>query len=544
MSQPEPAKYKQLPSGRHKLIYLGNLYQQVNQGWKLAAYLQDEGGNIRPHRFRIEALPDLRIGQHFQDGTPEPEPIDKTFRVPLPSESKWRTEAAGKAIPQKLWHLGSKPELCQQNVFVFTQGAREFVVPVLELARALLVHTKAVCKQMMMPNGLDGLAIVQKDSPLQGEAEIRFRPDAPLYLIENETFRKHLIWMLLHPVPAAMFSSIYSRFISQNNQSIASKFQRFVFDMAAPDFSNVWMEYSGPIYGNRVFVREITGFSGLPDCGYKALCSHPHRREAVKADESGKPDSAISLTVPENMEIDEKEDDSSTSNHTRFVDIRPVNISYQVEPDIEIVYSGNSQSSQGKSTNIKPANNAETSTGSLGDPDKNSKLESVEYGQPQSLHHDQASGLLLFTEVVEQIASENNWRFTIDYYELPSVSRTQFRLLGDRPRQAGLASFYLPGGVTKHLLEVQISDARYLSTLLLTSPVLVTKEACKDRVSLLLWALVKGTGHWKAPLLSGLKGKLKPLIVEKIRHPKRLYEKTPDEACQVWVEKLQKILRE
>ncbi len=92
-------------------------------------------------------------------------------------------------------------------------------------------------------------------------------------------------------------------------------------------------------------------------------------------------------------------------------------------------------------------------------------------------------------------------------------------------------------------VRVQISDARYLSPLLLTSPVLVTREACKDRVSLLLWALVKGTGHWKAPLLSGLKGKLKPLIVEKIRHPKRLHEKTPDEACKVWVEKLQKILR-
>ena len=79
------------------------------------------------------------------------------------------------------------------------------------------------------------------------------------------------------------------------------------------------MEYSGPIYGNRVFVREVIGFSGLPDCGYKALCSHPRKKERIKASESEKPNNALSLPVPENLEIDEQEDDTSASNHKRFV---------------------------------------------------------------------------------------------------------------------------------------------------------------------------------------------------------------------------------
>ena len=127
-------------------------------------------------------------------------------------------------------------------MFVFTQGNREFVVPVLEFARALFFHTKAICKYMMTPHGLNNLAVAQKDSPRQGEAEIKFRPDVPLYLIENEQYRQHLTWMLLHPTAAGMFSSIYSRFVQQNNQNTGSSYQRFTFDMVAPDLGDYFRD--------------------------------------------------------------------------------------------------------------------------------------------------------------------------------------------------------------------------------------------------------------------------------------------------------------
>lgn len=205
----------------------------------------------------------------------------------------------------------------------------------------------------------------------------------------------------------------------------------------------------------------------------------------------------------------------------------------------EVVYSGSSQPPNGQQADIRPVGVAETSTGSLGDPDKNSKLESVEYGQLQPSSHDGTGGLTLFKEVVKQLAKDNSWSFTIDYYELPSVSRTQFRLLAGQPRSAGLATFFLPDGYTKHLLEVQISDGRYLSTLLLISQKPIIKKVYKDRASLLLWALVKSSGQWKESLLKGLTSKLWPLTVSKIRHLKRLAEKSNEDARKAWSKKIQ-----
>lgn len=188
-----------------------------------------------------------------------------------------------------------------------------YIIPVLEFARALLFHKKAVCKSMLMPNGLDELALIRKGTPMPREAKIRFRPDAPLYLLDNLETRQHLVWMMLHKEPSRLFNSIYQKMITQQNQNKTSRYKRFTFDMKAPGLAGVRMEYAGPIFGNTVFVREILGFNGLPDSGYKAWLFHPRKKKNVDASSAGKGGQPLSLPVPENLEIDEQDDDTNTA---------------------------------------------------------------------------------------------------------------------------------------------------------------------------------------------------------------------------------------
>ncbi|WP_422450133.1 hypothetical protein [Endozoicomonas sp. ALB091] len=209
-------------------------------------------------------------------------PADETFWVTLPGKSDWKVETAANAIPASLWPLYSQPELCQQQMYVFRQGNRNYVLPVIELARALLIRNKPIARQLFMPAGLNQLAPVNQHRPFQGQAEIKFREETPLYLIDNPQVLYHLIWLLLHPEPSRLFSSVYRHMVEQQESRVSQTYRRFTFIMDIPDLPGMKVEYAGPIWGNTVFVREVLGFTRLPDHGYKPLFSHPARKQPVK----------------------------------------------------------------------------------------------------------------------------------------------------------------------------------------------------------------------------------------------------------------------
>ena len=505
----------------------------------MAVWLQSEDGQITSHSFRLEALPDLRVGQQFVDGVAIPAAADRIFTMSLPSAASCRTVSAGTAIPPKLWRLYGERELCQQNVFVITQGGREYVLPVIELARALLVPKKVIAKHLLTPSGLNGIALAHEDQPSQGKTELKFKPDTPLYLIDDLNCRKHLVWMLRHEQPSKLFNSVYQYMLAQQNKTSGASYKRFIFNMDTPELVGVKLHYSGPIWGNTVFIREIVSISCLPPVDPKTWVSHPAKKESGSSKPSQNGESTIAMPIPANLEIDEQEEDAGTGGHNRFVDVRTVSLGFTVEPDTEVIYNSSQVAQSRNSQNVRPFEVMETSTGSLGDPSKDSDLKPVEYGHIHCSDQDKTGGLKLFEEVATKLASENGWKLSMLYFELPNVTRSNFKLIENRPRQAGLASFQLPGGASKHLLEVQISDGRYLSTLLLTTEEPVTKEGCRKRVELLLWAVVKGGGHWKSRVLNPLKNRLLPLALTKISHPRRLHDMGKAEAKIVWVEKLQ-----
>ena len=542
MSSLKPARYRHLPKGRYTLVYLGNLFFKPDQGWHVAVWLESEAGRLSSHSFRLEALPDLRVGQQFENGVVLPAAADRTFDVTLPPVSFWRTEPAGKVIPSTLWPLFSERELCQQNVFVISQWGREYVLPVIELARALLVPKKVVAKHLLTPSGLNGLALVQENQLLPGQTEVKFKTDAPLYLIDDPHCRKNLVWMLRHGPPRKLFNSVYQRMVTQQNNTTGASYKRFIFDIDAPELAGVVLKYSGPIRGSTVFIREIVGFSNLPAIDSKTWIFHPAKKEPVSPEPSQNSESNVSTPTPANLEIDEQEEDSGTGGHNRFVDVRSVPFDFAVEPETEVIYNSSQSAAGGNKKSVRPFETEETIAGSLGDPSKDSQLKPVEYGYIHSSSHDKSGGLKLFEEVARELARINGWRLTMLYFELPNVSRSNFKLIENRPRQAGLATFQLPNGLTKHLLEVQISDGRYLSTLLLTTDQPVAREEYIKKVEHLLWAVVKGGGHWKEEVLKPLKGALKPYSVRKIRHPNKLYEKEKGDACDIWAAKLEKCL--
>ena len=540
MSSLKPAQYRHLPKGKFILVYLGNLFFKPNQGWHVAVWLRSENGQITSHSFRFEALPDLRIGQQFVDGVAIPAAADKTFTVTLPPMASWRTESAGVAIPPRLHSLNGERELCQQNVFVITQGNREYVLPVIELARALLVPKKVIAKHLLTPSGLNGIALIHEDQPFQGATELKFKPDTPLYLIDDLKCRKQLVWMLRHEQPGKLFSSVYQYLVSQQNKIQTGAYKRFIFNMDAPGFDGVKLHYTGPILGNTVFIREIVGFSNLPAIGLKSWISHPAKKESVRAESSQKGESTIAMPTPANLEIDEQEEDAGTGGHNHFVDIRSVPLDFIVEPDTEIIYDNLQVALSGNSHNVRPFEVQETAIGSLGDPSKDNDLKPVEYGHIHCSNQDKTGGLKLFKEVAKKLAKANGWGLDMLYFELPNVTRSSFKLVENRPRQAGLATFTLPNGLTKHLLEVQISDGRYLSTLYLYGHVHVKEDFVRGRAKALLWALVKGSGHWKQSLLQEIC--FGPLKVEKIRHPNGLVGLRRNGAVTVWLDKFRTVL--
>ncbi|WP_163370516.1 Tn7-like element transposition protein TnsE [Endozoicomonas acroporae] len=538
MSSLKPARYRHLPKGRYTLVYLGNLFFKPDQGWYVAVWLKSESERLSSHSFRLEALPDLRVGQQFEDGVVLPAAADRIFDVTLPPVSFWRTEPAGTAIPSTLWPLFSERELCQQNAFVISQWGKEYVLPVIELARALLVTKKVVAKHLLTPSGLNGLALVQENQPLSGQAAIKFKADAPLYLIDDPHCRKNLVWMLRHGQSRKLFNSVYQRMVTQQNNATGANYRRFIFDMVAPELAGVVLKYSGPIRGNTVFIREIVGFSNLPTIGSKTWIFHPAKKEPVSPEPSQNSGSNVSIPTPANLEIDEQEEDSGTGGHNRFVDVRSVPFDFAVEPETEVVYNSSQSTAGGDRKSVRPFETEETIAGCLGDPSKGSQLKPVEYGYIQSSNHDNNGGLKLFEEVARELARINGWRLTMLYFELPNVTQSNFKLIENRPRQAGLATFQLLDGLTRHLLEVQISDGRYLSTLLLTTDQPVTREEYIKKVEHLLWAVVKGGGHWKEEVLKPLKGALFPFSVRKIRHPNKLYEMEEGDARITWTAKL------
>lgn len=245
MSPLTPARYRQLPKGKFTLVYLGNLFFKPAQGWYVAVWLKAENGQLSSHSFRFEALTDLRIGQQFVDGVVVPEPVDRTFSLTLPPINCWHTEPAGSVIPSRLWSLYGERELCHQNVFLISLGEREYVIPVIELARALLIPKKAVAKHILTPSGLSGIALKCEDQPYKGHIELKFKPDIPLYLIDDVNWRNHLVWMLMHEQPGKLFNSVFKHVVLQQNQSLGGNYKRFAF----------YICLSPPLSGINRFVR-------------------------------------------------------------------------------------------------------------------------------------------------------------------------------------------------------------------------------------------------------------------------------------------------
>lgn len=307
--------------------------------------------------------------------------------------------------------------------------------------------------------------------------------------------------------------------------------------MDTPNLSGVKLHYSGPILGKTVFVREVVGFSNLPPVDGKIWLSHPTKKESVSSEAPRKEGGKVSLPTPVNIHIDEHEEDTGTGRNNRFVDVRAVTFDFIAEPVTELLYSSSKISPKGNKENLSLFETPETLIGGLGDPSQGSDLKPVEYGHLRCSIQDKTGGLRLFADVAKWIAKANGWKLSMLYFELPNVTRSNFRLLENRPRQAGFATFTLPNGLTKHLLEVQISDGRYLSTLLLSPSKPVGLETCYKKVELLLWAVVKGGGQWKEEVLRPLKRTLEPFIIQKIRHPRNLHEKRRAEALNIWVRK-------
>ena len=200
---------------------------EVQVYWYGDTFIRSSGGflnvgflDLAADKIFIETVPyaDIlfhRIGQTYLNGKVAPASDQVNFErrsITIPDLSFVEILNAFPAIETLIYLYGER-EFLRQKVLIYRVDGVEYILPAVELIRALFLHNKAMCEALMQPSGIDRLyqrPVSTDDSVF----ELNFSKLISSRLV-NEDFAEYFAWIVATPQILNSWNSIYADMMKQ-----------------------------------------------------------------------------------------------------------------------------------------------------------------------------------------------------------------------------------------------------------------------------------------------------------------------------------------
>ncbi|HUW65271.1 MAG TPA: hypothetical protein VMW83_11390 [Spirochaetia bacterium] len=245
-------KWKQWPFPKGRAVTLhwvqSPFMEPASRQWRTNAVFLD-GQNLVNVEVPWGALPFLRCGHVYRDGSPLPNRVSDHNIIDLRHGPSIITEEAGSVISRSLLYLGTRANLAEKCwLFSITNGQR-VIIPVIEGIRTLIAPTRYLALRCLEPAFLK--EIVRYHRMDRDKLWIRFSEEIPLRLLTKGMVLQ-LGRLLLLPDFRSAWDAIY--YGLQQPTTARSSFPPKV-DVPMPKV--VRMVVRGHFIGDTFLVREI-----------------------------------------------------------------------------------------------------------------------------------------------------------------------------------------------------------------------------------------------------------------------------------------------
>lgn len=214
----------------------------------------------------------------------------------------------------------AKAEAKQNGIMVKTQGQPDFIIPQLELARVLFMHSGYLCRAALtsatLLNEFDVIERLNRDEAVINVLSLS---SFPKKAFDDAGTRRMLSWLLLDSNARASFDSIFKNY--RRDARAANGWETWTFSFDPPEMTGWSFRFEGRLneVNNNFFVEEITDMTFRGSLPGKIWFHHPSFKRYDENGSRGKPNGSPWTQRPDDHEINA---DTSASSKSDTVLIR------------------------------------------------------------------------------------------------------------------------------------------------------------------------------------------------------------------------------
>ncbi|MEQ8906379.1 hypothetical protein [Ekhidna sp.] len=494
-------------------------YAQLKKdGWYLQSLEIDL--NIKPYTTKYNEYPIsqsalLPIGVKIDKGIH----IDKASR-PIKDYkfidfSKGTIEPLG-SLSHKVYPIDVPNEIYTETmVYSIMYEGRLTVFFTFELFRQFLAYDNRICRYLLEPSMLEMCIDNEDEAEIDGQTTLKLDLSSTMQggLAKSNDFINHFVFLLYNKELNKYWKEILNTTDDGSNH----------FEFKKPPFKKLSCSAQIKEYADFDLVLNITGMDVDFDFPFDELeITHPSIVETAKNSEGKPKHGRMETDVPEKFDFEDQEQTPNTKK-TSQVSIERPGLKFKKKPKVKRVKTKTkSDKPRSKKTiseefKLKDIKLSFQEPGSKGDVSVPILTDFKD--EPAFDFTSIPGGLQLFCNAISLLAKIMELHYKYELIEFGPEIKSSFAFINGARRNAVLITF--PSQPAIHLLEIDSSDERFISTLIFKDLTIDKSKFLKE----LLSRLATSGGSWD---MEYLKSKC---VADKIRHPKKLgdYERMTKE---------------
>ncbi len=513
-------------------------------GWVLGYEVHDGDGQLPQVVNKTLVFPEAV--EEFEQATQYPKQGDTLTDLKINGEPDGFVskivgiDEFGHWVPSQYSHEGM---LSQKAFYVHAQG-KQFLIPLIELARALFLNKAYLARESFSPMVLPDFFVqhLQDESELF-KCRITCAKSVPqgLYNGEEAALLEKITQILLVPTLKSSYHSIYSKMIAEQSDGI--------FDFLPPDLSSVALHLNvHEVQEGVFFVTEIVGVENVPsfDGSVGYWFEYAKKPENIGVRTSGG-STTIGEDGSETGVDDSGRNGPGMSKNMGSFKVRKITTTYRHESQIH-KQSKYSQKSLRKRKSINPTEIGETLIGGFTEAQWGGKLGQMEF---DSLENPEVTD---FVQKIKNIAKNNGLDCLYEVFKVPRTGIGKYYIInpitGAR-RKAMCFSFKSAGkkNYDRFLIELERAEGEKISVLVVFASPDNKNSLLKE---ILAWCDLN-KGHWSNemfPFFHSNRPEFKIVRHQKIKHKNLMWgenltdeqKKLNLESEKLWYQRIESVI--
>lgn len=333
----ESLQFKKWPfqeNERIKVHWFRSPYRVENKEWVLDIILQREDQSIKKKAtIPFGSLPWLRLGQYIVDGKPLRESEGHIKNIQMLNVDEGSIKPAVQCIPKNLYLL-QYPKNYDENCWSVTYKDKLFVIPCIEIARALLAPSRFLANALIDPVGLQYL--IDEVEEHGRELILKLNDSIPKSYVTKNLIN-HFIWLMYNEKANDTWHHFYKSLYNPEDslQQGNSKVQ-----VNMPLSGTCSLKVRCREVGNVILVLEIVEASGLYHPFKKVTVEHGGKKviKLYENDEKATKNTKTSTDKKEGV-LDDSLSPSLNEKITSHVKVQSTKLKFTTKPNVEILDS-------------------------------------------------------------------------------------------------------------------------------------------------------------------------------------------------------------